>query len=154
VQSTGRILFVIGAAGAFGWLMAYLQAPAMAVEAMQSIAHDRTMVLLLMVFALLILGTFMDMAPLIIIATPIFLPVAKAYGVDPVHFGVILILSCGIGLLTPPVGSVLFIGSAIGRIDVAKAVRGLWPFYLAMFMVLLAVVLFPPLSLSLRDWGK
>ena len=92
---------------------------------MQSIAHDRTMVLLLMVFALLILGTFMDMAPLIIIATPIFLPVAKAYGVDPVHFGVILILSCGIGLLTPPVGSVLFIGSAIGRIDVAKAVRGL-----------------------------
>jgi TRAP-type C4-dicarboxylate transport system permease large subunit len=107
-----------------------------------------------MVFALLILGTFMDMAPLIIIATPIFLPVAKAYGVDPVHFGVILILSCGIGLLTPPVGSVLFIGSAIGRIDVAKAVRGLWPFYLAMFMVLLAVVLFPPLSLSLRDWGK
>lgn len=154
VQSTGRILFVIGAAGAFGWLMAYLQAPAMAVEAMQSVAHDRTMVLLLMVFALLVLGTFMDMAPLIIISTPIFLPVAKAYGVDPVHFGVILILSCGIGLLTPPVGSVLFIGSAIGKIDVAKAVKGLWPFYLAMFVVLMAVVLFPPLSLSLRDWGK
>ncbi len=154
VQSTGRILFVIGAAGAFGWLMAYLQAPAMAVEWMQSIAHDRTMVLLLMVGALLVLGTFMDMAPLIIISTPIFLPVARAYDVSPVHFGVILILSCGIGLLTPPVGSVLFIGAAIGKIDVAKAVRGLWPFYIAMLIVLLAVVLVPELSLSLPKWAK
>ena len=154
VQSTGRILFVIGAAGAFGWLMAYLQAPAMAVEAMQSIAHDKTAVLLLMVLALLILGTFMDMAPLVIIATPIFLPVARAYGVDPVHFGVIMILSCGIGLLTPPVGSVLFIGAAIGKIDVAKTVKGLWPFYIAMLVVLLAVVLYPLLSLSLPAWGR
>jgi tripartite ATP-independent transporter DctM subunit len=154
VQSTGRILFVIGAAGAFGWLMAYLQAPAMAVELMQSIAHDKTAVLLLMVLALLILGTFMDMAPLVIIATPIFLPVARAYGVDPVHFGVIMILSCGIGLLTPPVGSVLFIGAAIGKIDVAQAVKGLWPFYIAMLVVLLAVVLWPPLSLSLPAWGR
>ncbi|HEX5006574.1 MAG TPA: TRAP transporter large permease [Hyphomonadaceae bacterium] len=154
VQSTGRILFVIGAAGAFGWLMAYLQAPAMAVEFMQTVAHDRTTVLLLMVLALLVLGTFMDMAPLIIIATPIFLPVARAYGVDPVHFGVIMILSCGIGLLTPPVGSVLFIGAAIGKVDVARTVRGLWPFYFAMVIVLLAVVLWPPLSLSLPAWGR
>jgi tripartite ATP-independent transporter DctM subunit len=154
VQSTGRILFVIGAAGAFGWLMAYLQAPAMAVEFMQSVAHDRTTVLLLMVLALLMLGTFMDMAPLVIIATPIFLPVARAYGVDPVHFGVIMILSCGIGLLTPPVGSVLFIGAAIGKIDVARTVKGLWPFYIAMMAVLLAVVLWPPLSLSLPAWGR
>jgi tripartite ATP-independent transporter DctM subunit len=154
VQSTGRILFVIGAAGAFGWLMAYLQAPAQAVALMQTIAHDRTMVLLLMVLALLILGTFMDMAPLIIISTPIFLPVARAYGVDPVHFGVILILSCGIGLLTPPVGSVLFIGAAIGKIDVARTVKGLWPFYMAMLAVLIAVVLWPPLSLSLPAWGR
>jgi tripartite ATP-independent transporter DctM subunit len=154
VQSTGRILFVIGAAGAFGWLMGYLLAPAQAVELMQSVAHDKTMVLLLMVLALLVLGTFMDMAPVIIISTPIFLPVARAYGVDPVHFGVILILSCGIGLLTPPVGSVLFIGAAIGKIDVAKTVKGLWPFYLAMLAVLLAVVLWPPLSLSLPAWGR
>lgn len=154
VQSTGRILFVIGAAGAFGWLMAYLQAPAQAVAMMQEIAHDRTFVLLLMVLALLVLGTFMDMAPLIIISTPIFLPVARAYGVDPVHFGVVLILSCGIGLLTPPVGSVLFIGAAIGKIDVAKTVKGLWPFYIAMLLVLLAVVLYPPLSLSLPAWSR
>jgi tripartite ATP-independent transporter DctM subunit len=154
VQSTGRILFVIGAAGAFGWLMAYLQAPAMAVEAMQQIAQDRTTVLLLMVLSLLVLGTFMDMAPLVIIATPIFLPVARAYGVDPVHFGVIMILSCGIGLLTPPVGSVLFIGAAIGKIDVARTVRGLWPFYIVLMIVLLIVVIWPPLSLSLPAWGR
>ncbi|MDP3736477.1 MAG: TRAP transporter large permease [Hyphomonadaceae bacterium] len=154
VQSTGRILFVIGAAGAFGWLMAYLQAPAQAVDLMQSIAHDRTTVLILMVLALLVLGTFMDMAPLVIIATPIFLPVARAYEVSPVHFGVIMILSCGIGLLTPPVGSVLFIGAAIGKIDVAKTVKGLWPFYIAMLAVLMTVVLWPPLSLSLPQWAK
>lgn len=154
VQSTGRILFVIGAAGAFGWLMAYLQAPAQAVELMQSIAHDRTTVLILMVLALLVLGTFMDMAPLVIIATPIFLPVARAYEVSPIHFGVIVILSCGIGLLTPPVGSVLFIGAAIGKIDVARTVKGLWPFYIAMLAVLMVVVLWPPLSLSLPAWAK
>jgi TRAP-type C4-dicarboxylate transport system permease large subunit len=134
--------------------MAYLQAPGQAVALMQSFAHDRTTVLLMMVAALLVLGAFMDMAPLIIISTPIFLPVARAYGVDPVQFGVILILSCGIGLLTPPVGSVLFIGAAIGKIDVAKAVKGLWPFYLAMLAVLLAVVLWPDLSLSLPKWAK
>lgn len=152
VESTGRILLVIGAAGAFGWLMAYMQIPSMAVEAMQAIAHDRIMVLALMVLALLVLGTFMDMAPLIIIATPIFLPVARAFGVDPLHFGVVMILSCGVGLLTPPVGSVLFIGAAIGKIPVAQAVKGLWPFYIAMLAVLVAVVLVPELSLNLPAW--
>ncbi len=78
-------------------------------------------ILLLLIAILLVLGTFMDLAPLIIICTPIFLPVAKAFGVDPVHFGVILILTAGIGLITPPVGSVLFVGSAIGRIGVMQA---------------------------------
>jgi tripartite ATP-independent transporter DctM subunit len=149
VQTTGKILLVIAAAAAFGWTMAYLEAPRLAVDWMQSIAHDQTTVLIAMVIALLLLGTFMDMAPLVIIATPVFLPVARAYEVDPVHFGVIMILSCGIGLVTPPVGSVLFIGASIGQLPMERAVRGLLPFYAAMLLVLAAVVLYPPLSLTL-----
>ena len=149
VRTTGAILFIIGAAGAFGWLMAYLQVPAATVEAMQRVAHDRTTVLLAIVAILLVLGTFMDMAPLIIIATPIFLPVARAYEIDPVHFGVILILTCGIGLLTPPVGSVLFVGAAIGKIPVAETIKTLWPFYLAALLVLMVIVFVPGLSLWL-----
>ena len=149
VRTTGVILFVIGTAASFGWLLAYLQVPAAAVELLSAVAHDKAVVLLLMILALLVLGTFMDLAPLIIICTPIFLPVAKAFGVDPVHFGVILILNAGIGLITPPVGSVLFVGSAIGKISIGQAVRTLWPFYLAALAVLLVVTYVPALSLWL-----
>ena len=149
VRTTGLILFVIGAAASFGWLLAYLQVPSAAVEALTAVAHDKHLVLLLMMLVLLLLGTFMDLAPLIIICTPIFLPVAKAFGVDPVHFGVILILNAGIGLITPPVGSVLFVGTAIGKISVTEALRSIWPFYLAAFVVLVAVIYIPALSLWL-----
>jgi TRAP-type C4-dicarboxylate transport system permease large subunit len=98
---------------------------------------------------LLILGTFMDLAPLIIICTPIFLPVARAFGVDPVHFGVLLILTAGIGLITPPVGSVLFVGTAIGNIKITEALRSIWPFYIAAFIVTMLVAYLPGLSLWL-----
>jgi tripartite ATP-independent transporter DctM subunit len=149
VRTTGLILFVIGAAASFGWLLAYLQVPSTAVDALTSVADNKHVILILLVVALLILGTFMDLAPLIIICTPIFLPVAKAFGVDPVHFGVILILNAGIGLITPPVGSVLFVGAAIGKISVTQALRTIWPFYLAALTVSLIVVFVPQLSLWL-----
>ena len=148
-QTTGAILFVIAASGAFGWMLAYLEVPVATVALLQSIAHEPYTILLLIVLSLLILGTFMDMAPMIIICTPIFLPVAKAYGIDPIHFGIILILTAGIGLITPPVGSVLFVGVAIGKISVGEAVRTIWPFYLATAVVVLLVVFFPALSLWL-----
>jgi tripartite ATP-independent transporter DctM subunit len=148
-RTAGLILFVIGAAASFGWLLAYLQVPAAAVGFLTSITDEKIGVLLLLNVMLLLLGTFMDLAPLIIICTPIFLPVAKAFGVDPVHFGIILVLNAGIGLITPPVGSVLFVGAAIGRISVMQAVRSLWPFYLAAIAVLLLVNLFPAVSLWL-----
>lgn len=148
-RSSGAVLFVIGAAGAFGWLMAYLEIPAMAVEALQAVTQEKHMVLLLILALLLILGTFMDLAPMIIICTPIFLPVARAYEVAPLHFGVILVLAAGIGLITPPVGSVLFVGSAIGRITIVEAMRSIWPFYLAALTVLLLVTFIPELSLTL-----
>ncbi|HYM86502.1 MAG TPA: TRAP transporter large permease [Pseudoxanthomonas sp.] len=148
-RTTGVILFVIATAAVFGWLLAYLQVPAAAVDALQSIAHNKYMVLLLIVVILLLLGTFMDLAPMILICTPIFLPVAKAYGIDPIHFGLVLVLTGGIGLVTPPVGSVLFIGTAIGKITVAESMKSIWPFWLAGLFVLLVVAFFPGLSLWL-----
>ena len=148
-RTSGAVLFIIGCAGAFGWLMAYLQLPVMMVDALRGLTENPVMILLLIVAMLLVLGTFMDMAPLIIICTPIFLPVVRAYGIDPVQFGVILLLSCGIGLITPPVGSVLFVGSAIGRIPMTQALRTIWPFYLACLAVLMLVTFIPALSLTL-----
>ncbi|WP_019397401.1 TRAP transporter large permease [Pseudoxanthomonas sp. GW2] len=148
-RSTGVILFVIATAAVFGWLLAYLQVPAAAVEFLQSIAHSKYAVLLMIVVMLLLLGTFMDLAPMILICTPIFLPVARAYGIDPIHFGLVLVLTGGLGLVTPPVGSVLFIGTAIGKISVGQAMRSIWPFWLAGLGVLLVVAFFPQLSLWL-----
>lgn len=153
-RTSGLILFVIGSAASFGWLLAYLEVPTAAVDMLTSITDSRIGVLLLLCVLLLLLGTFMDLAPLIIICTPIFLPVAKAFGVDPVHFGIILVLNAGLGLITPPVGSVLFVGAAIGRIGVMQAVRTLWPFYLASMAVLLLVVFVPALSLWLPSLLK
>ncbi|HRA37507.1 MAG TPA: TRAP transporter large permease [Pseudomonadota bacterium] len=148
-RTTGVILFVIAAATSFGWLLAYLQVPAAAVEALRAIADNKYAILMLLNLVLLVLGTFMDLAPLIIICTPIFLPVARAFGIDPLHFGVILILNGGIGLITPPVGSVLFVGSAIGQISITQALRSIWPFYLAAFAVLMLVTYVPALTLWL-----
>jgi len=149
VRTTGLILFVIGTAASFGWLLAYLEVPASAVHLLTGMTQDKNAVLLLMIVMLLILGTFMDLAPLIIICTPIFLPVAKAIGINPVHFGVILILKGGLGLITPPIGSVLFVGTAIGKISIGDTLRTIWPFYLAVLVVLLIVAFVPELSLWL-----
>lgn len=151
VRTTAMVLMVIGCAAAFGWLLAYLKVPAAMIELMQSVSDNPIVILLLLNVILLLLGTFMDMSPLIIITTPIFLPVATAFGVDPVHFGVILILNLGIGLCTPPVGSVLFVGCAVGRISIWQAMRTIWPFYGAAVAVLLLVTYIPSLSLMLPE---
>jgi len=153
-RTSGAVLFIIGCAGAFGWLMAYMQVPSMMVGLLQTLTDNPILILLLINIILLVLGTFMDMAPLIIICTPIFLPVAKAYGVDPVQFGVILLLNCGIGLITPPVGSVLFVGSAIAKVPMTHSLRSIWPFYLACTVVLMLVTFVPALSLWLPSLLK
>lgn len=148
-RASAAVLFVIGAAGAFGWLIAYLEIPSFVVESLNSLTQERNVALLFMVIALLIMGTFLDLAPKIIIVTPIFLPVAKAYGVEPLHFGVIMVLAGGIGLIMPPIGSVLFVGSAIGKISIAEAMKSIWPFFLAAITVLFLVTYIPALSLTL-----
>jgi tripartite ATP-independent transporter DctM subunit len=154
VRTTAMVLLVIGCAAAFGWLLAYFKVPTAIVAFMQTVSDNPILVLLMINVALLILGTFMDMAPLIVIVTPIFLPIAQAFGVDPVHFGVILILNLGIGLCTPPVGAVLFVGCAVGRIPIWEAVRTIWPFYFASLVTLILVTYIPALSLWLPSLFK
>jgi len=149
VRTTAMVLLVIGAAGSFGWLMAFLQVPQATIAAMKAVSDNPITILLMVNIILLVLGTFMDMAPMIIICTPIFLPVVKAFGVDPIHFGVILILNAGIGLNTPPVGSVQFVACAIGRISIGESMRTIWPFYGASVAVLLLVTYVPGISLWL-----
>ncbi len=149
VRTTAMVLMVIGAAGAFGWLMAFLQVPQKLVLAMRGVSDDPFVVLLMINVILIVLGTFMDMAPMIIICTPIFLPVVKAFAIDPIHFGVILILNAGIGLNTPPVGSVQFVACAVGKISIGESMRTIWPFYGASMVVLLLVTYIPALSLWL-----
>jgi tripartite ATP-independent transporter DctM subunit len=149
VRTTAMVLLVVGCAAAFGWLLAYLRVPAAIVAYMQTVSDDPLVILLMINVALLVLGTFMDMSPLIVITTPIFLPIAVAFGVDPVHFGVILVLNLGIGLCTPPVGAVLFVGCAVGKIPIWTAVRTIWPFYIAALATLLIVTYIPAVSLWL-----
>ena len=148
-RTTGVILFVIATAAVFGWLLAFLEVPAAAVAFLQSVAESKQAVLLLIVVILLSLGMFMDLAPKILICTPIFLPVVKAYGIDPIHFGLVMVLAGGMGLVTPPIGSVLFIGTSIGKITVAESMRTIWPFWLAGLTVLIIVAMVPEISLWL-----
>jgi len=154
VRTTAMVLLIIGTAASFAWLMAYLRIPAAMIAWMGAVSENPFVILLLINIILLVLGTFMDMGPTIIIATPIFLPVAMHYGIDPVHFGVILILNLGIGLNTPPVGAVQFVACAVGKITVWQAMRSIWPFYFASLVVLGLVTYVPALSLWLPSVFK
>jgi tripartite ATP-independent transporter DctM subunit len=147
VRTTAMVMIIIGAAAAFGWLLAVLQVPAQLAELLLRITENPLLLLLMINLVLLVLGTFMDMAPLIIITTPIFLPMSTDLGMDPVHFGIMLILNLGIGLVTPPVGSVLFVGCAIGGISIEQTVRTMWPFYFALLVALAIVAYIPAVSL-------
>ncbi|WVT75847.1 TRAP transporter large permease (plasmid) [Sinorhizobium chiapasense] len=154
VRTTAMVLLVIGMAASFGWLMAFLQVQALMIGAIGAISENPIIVLLVINIILLFLGTFMDMAPMVIICTPVLLPVVKAFGIDPVHFGVVMILNAGIGLNTPPVGTVLFVGCAVGGISIREAMRTIWPFFGASIAVLMAVTYIPALSLWLPSVFK
>ena len=148
-KTVAMVMMVIGFAAGFGYLMAIMQLPAKATALFLAVTDNKYVMLLLINVLLLLLGTFMDMAPMILICTPILLPVVKAMGVDPVHFGMIMLLNLGIGLITPPVGPTLFVGCAIGKVTMEEVSRELWPFYGAMCTALLVVTYFPGLSLWL-----
>jgi tripartite ATP-independent transporter DctM subunit len=149
VRTVGMVMIMIGFSIAFGYLMAIMRVPAMATDFFVSISSDKYTFLLYVNLLLLFLGTFMDLAPMLLICTPIFLPVIKTFGIDPVHFGIIMILNLGIGLLTPPVGPTLAVGCAIGKVTMEAVSRSIMIFYVPMLIVLGLVTYIPALTLWL-----
>lgn len=152
VRTVGMVMMLIGFAAAFGYMMAIMQLPAKVTAFFLSVSDNKYVILLLINILLLALGCIMDMAPLILICTPILLPVVAKFGVDPVHFGMILLVNLGMGLVTPPVGATLFVGCAVGKVSIAEVTRSIWPFYLAMMFVLMLVTYVPFISLWLPSF--
>ena len=149
VKTVAMVMILIGFSAAFGYMMALMRLPALASDVMLSITQNKYAMLFMINVLLLALGTFMDMAPLILICTPILLPLVVKLGVDPVHFGMILITNLGIGLITPPVGPTLFVGCAIGKVTMEQVSKELWPFYTAMLIALAIITYIPQFSLFL-----
>ena len=147
VNTLSIVLILIATSAVFGYCLTYLHIPDIAANAITSLTSNRIILILLLNLILLVLGCIMDMAPIILIATPILLPIAKTCGIDPIQFGIMVVLNCGIGLLTPPVGAVLFIGSAVGKTPLEKVVKATLPFYGCMIIALLLVSFIPDISL-------
>ncbi|TMH10550.1 MAG: TRAP transporter large permease [Betaproteobacteria bacterium] len=149
VKTVTIVMILIGFAASFGYLMTLMQIPLKVTQFFTTVSHDRFVVLMLINIMLLVLGCLMDMAPLILICTPVLLPVVTALGVHPVHFGMIMMVNLGIGLITPPVGSVLFVGSAVSKLPIGVVTKAMLPFFVAMFIVLMFVTYIPWISLWL-----
>ncbi len=149
VKTVTVVMILIGFAATFGYLMTLMQIPLKITAFFTSVSDNKYVILMMINVMLLVLGTLMDMSPLILICTPILLPMVKLLGVDPVHFGMIMMVNLGIGLITPPVGTVLFVGSAVSKLPMAVITRAMKPFFLALFIVLMLVTYVPAISLWL-----
>jgi tripartite ATP-independent transporter DctM subunit len=153
-KTTGVVLLLIGISSAFGYFMALYEVPQKTGELMQSITSSPWVIFLMINVLLFILGTFLDMAATILICTPIFMPIAMQFGMDPLQFGIVMLINCALGLNTPPVGSVQFVGCAIGEISVGQVMRTIAPFYGALGATLLLVTYVPGFSLWLPGLFK
>ncbi|WP_438387719.1 TRAP transporter large permease [Actinopolyspora saharensis] len=149
VVTTGVVMFLIGASAGMSWVMAYAGIPATITDALLSVTDSTVVVLLLMLLVLLVVGTFMDITPAILVFTPIFLPIVTELGMNPVHFGMVLILAMCLGTMTPPVGSVLFVATGVSGVSIERVVPRLMPYFLGVILLLLAVTFIPALSLGL-----
>lgn len=145
------VLILISTSSAFGWLLTYLKVPAMISGAILGFTTNKYLILIMMNILMLIFGTMMDMSVIILVLTPILLPIATQIGIDPVHFGVIMITNLGIGLVTPPVGSTLFIGAAISKIPLERLSKSMLPFYVCMLIVLIIVTYIPAFCMTLPN---
>lgn len=148
-KTTSVVMLLVGASQAMSWVLAYEQIPQMVSAALLELSNNPLMILLLINVLLLVVGTFMDMTPAVLIFTPIFLPVVIKLGMDPVHFGIVIIANLCIGLCTPPVGTCLFLGCSVGRTTIARVVPAAIPFFIAMLAALLLITYWPALSLAL-----
>lgn len=149
VRTTSVVMILIGCASAFAYLLAFYQVPKLMTDTLLGISDNPIMILIMLNVILLALGMIMDMAALILICTPIFLPIAASIGMDPVQFGIMMLVNLGLGLCTPPVGTCLFVGCAVGKVPIEKALRTIWPFYLAMLVALILVTFIPSVSMFL-----
>jgi tripartite ATP-independent transporter DctM subunit len=149
MRTVAMVMTLIAFASSVGYVMALMQVPARVTALLLTLSSDKYVILFLINILLLVLGCLLDMAPSILIVTPILLPVVMKFGVDPVHFGMIMLLNLGIGLCHPPVGAILFVGCAVGRVTIEQVVREIWPFYGVMFFVLMLVTYIPSVSLWL-----
>ena len=151
IDTLSIVLILCGTSSIFGYCLTYLHVPDLAANAIIGCSHNPVVIALLINLILLVLGCVMDMAPIILIATPILLPVATSIGISPVQFGIIMVLNCGIGLLTPPVGTCLFISSAISHLPIEKIAKATLPFYLCMIVVLMLLTFVPAFTLLLPN---
>jgi len=151
VKTTSMVMILIACAAAFAYMLTFYRVPTKMVDLLTGITENPILILLMINFVLLMLGMIMDMAALILICTPIFLPVAVALGMEPEQFGMVLLVNLGLGLCTPPVGSCLFVGCAVGKLPMEKAIRTIWPFYIAIFAALMMITFIPAISLTLPD---
>ncbi len=147
VKTVTIVMILIGFAASFGYIMTLMQLPQKMTQFLTGLSDNKYTILLIINIMLLALGTMMDMAPLILIMTPILLPLTRSLGIDPVHFGMLMIVNLGIGLITPPVGSVLFVGSAVARLKIEQVVKAMLPFYFGLLFVLLVITYVPAISL-------
>jgi len=145
------VMILVACASAFGYLLAFYQVPAKMTTLLYYVSDNPIIILLVLNLMLLVLGMIMDMAALILICTPIFLPVATGLGMDPIHFGIMLMMNLGLGLCTPPVGACLFVGCAIGEVPIERAVKTIWPFYIAILVALMLVTFVPAISMVLPN---
>jgi tripartite ATP-independent transporter DctM subunit len=152
LSTVAMVMTLIACASSVGYVMALTQMPAKMTAFFLGISNDKNVILFLINILLLVFGCLVDMAPSILICTPILLPVMENVGVDPVHFGMIMLLNLGIGLCHPPVGAILFVGCAVGKVTIEEVMRRIWPFYAVMFMVLMLVTYIPAISLWLPRW--
>ena len=152
VNTTAIVLLLIATSMAMSWVMAYADIPQLVSEGLIGLSDNKIVILLLINLILLFVGTFMDMTPAVLIFTPIFLPIVQSLGIHPVQFGIMMILNLCIGLCTPPVGSVLFIGVGVAKTTIQKVVRPLLPLFVAMLVALILVTTIPQLSLWLPNW--
>lgn len=149
VKTTCIILSLIAASMAMSWIMSFEDIPVMITDAIITISDNPIIVLLIINLILLAIGIFMDMTPAVLIFTPILLPIVKEMGIDPIHFGIIMVMNLSIGLCTPPVGSVLFVGAAVGKVKITEVIKPMIPFFIAMIVTLMLVTFMPELSLWL-----
>ncbi|QHA93669.1 TRAP transporter large permease [Bacillus sp. N1-1] len=146
-KTLALVLFLIATSSGFAWLLAVLRVPTLISENLLSLTSNPILITFILIFILLLLGSILDVAPIILITTPILLPIATSIGMDPIHYGIVMMICMAIGLVTPPVGGALFIGSAIAKIPMESAIKALLPFYLSMIAILIVVAFIPQLTL-------